>query len=108
VDPGSRRCTDAHHIQYQNPQASRAISLCAGSRSRKARYTSRSWVTPVTRRPGTADEATTTYTYDPVWTTEIATITDRLGHTTTIGYDARGNRTTITDALDHTTTFMRV
>src|SRR5439155_11576379 len=33
-------------------------------------------VTRVTRFPGTPDEAITTYTYDPVWTSESADITD--------------------------------
>jgi YD repeat-containing protein len=62
-------------------------------------------VTRVTRLPGTADEAITTYTYDPVWTSEVATITDPLNHTMTFEYDEQGNRKSVTDALNHTTTF---
>jgi RHS repeat-associated protein len=62
-------------------------------------------VKKMTRLPGTADEAITTYTYDPVWISEIVTITDPLNHTTTLSYDERGNRESVTDALNHTTTF---
>jgi RHS repeat-associated protein len=62
-------------------------------------------VTRVTRLPGTADEAITTYTYDPVWTSEVATITDPLLHTTTFDYDTHGNRTKVTDALSHQTVY---
>src|SRR5262249_42679429 len=58
----------------------------------------------VTRLPGTADEATTTYTYDPVFN-QVATITDALHHTTTFEYDAQGNRKSVTDALSHKTSF---
>jgi RHS repeat-associated protein len=48
---------------------------------------------------------TMTFTYDPVYS-QIATVTDPLGvgHTTTFGYDAKGNLTTITNALNKVTT----
>jgi YD repeat-containing protein len=59
----------------------------------------------VTRLPGTPDEAKTTYTYDLVWKSELATITDPLLHTTTFEYDERGNRKSVTDALNHKTTY---
>jgi RHS repeat-associated protein len=62
-------------------------------------------VTRVLRLPGTPDEAITTYTYDPVWKSEVATITDPLTHTTTFEYDASGNRKSVTDALNHKTSF---
>ncbi|HEU4890865.1 MAG TPA: RHS repeat-associated core domain-containing protein [Vicinamibacterales bacterium] len=59
----------------------------------------------VTRLPGTPDEAVTTYTYDPVWKNEIATVTDPLNHTVTFEYDERGNRKSLIDALNHKTSF---
>src|SRR5262249_46909197 len=68
-------------------------------------YDSLGRVTQVTRLPGTADQTATTYTYDPVWKSEVKTITDGLNHATTFGYDAQGNRTSVTDALSHTTSF---
>jgi RHS repeat-associated protein len=68
-------------------------------------YDSLGNVRTVTRLPGTADEAITTYTYDPVWTSEVATITDPLNHTITIEYDAKGNRKSATDALNHKTLY---
>jgi RHS repeat-associated protein len=67
-------------------------------------YDSLGRVWRVTRLPGTVDEARTTYSYDPKWPSEIATITDPLNHTTTFTYDARGNRESVTDALNHTVT----
>src|SRR5574338_167471 len=69
-------------------------------------YDDLSRVTTVTRSPGTADEAIRTYTYDPVWPREIATITDPLNHTTTFEYDERGNRKSIIDALNHKISFL--
>jgi len=61
-------------------------------------------VRTVTRLPATLNEATTTYTYEPVFN-QVATITDPLNHTTTLAYDAQGNRASVTDALQHTTSF---
>ncbi|HEU4890869.1 MAG TPA: RHS repeat-associated core domain-containing protein [Vicinamibacterales bacterium] len=63
-------------------------------------------VRSVTRLPGTPDEAVTTYTYDPVWPSEIATITDALQHTTTYEYDEHGNRKSVIDALGHKTSYL--
>jgi YD repeat-containing protein len=37
---------------------------------------------------------------------QVATITDPLNHTTTLGYDAKGNLVTTTDPLNHTTSFV--
>jgi len=59
----------------------------------------------VTRWPHRRRRAVTTYTYNPVWPSEVATITDPLQDTTTFEYDERGNRKSIIDALNHKTSF---
>lgn len=42
-------------------------------------------------------------TYEPTFN-QVATVTNPLNHTTTFGYDTKGNLTTITNALSKTTT----
>jgi RHS repeat-associated protein len=61
-------------------------------------------LTSVTQAAGTAEAASTSYTYDPA-TLGIATVTDPNGHVTSYTYDAEGNELTTTDALGSTTTF---
>ena len=51
----------------------------------------------------TANAVTTTYTYEPQFF-QLATVTDPLNHTWTIGYDALGRPTSATDPLTHQTT----
>ena len=58
----------------------------------------------VTHGFGTAQAATTSYTYDPN-TLGITAVTDPNGHVTSYTYDAQGNLLTKTDALSHTTTY---
>ena len=53
---------------------------------------------------GTAEEVTTTYTYEPAYN-QVATVTDPLDHTTTFAYDDLGRLTSVTDPLNHQTTF---
>jgi YD repeat-containing protein len=57
----------------------------------------------VTKLATTGNAVTTTFTYEPTYY-QVATVTDLLNHTTTFGYDAKGNLTTITNALSKTTT----
>jgi RHS repeat-associated protein len=59
-------------------------------------------LTQQTQGFGTADAATTSYTYDNL-TDEIATITDGLSHTTRYEYDSAGNRLSSKDGLDRAT-----
>jgi len=56
----------------------------------------------VTHGAGTADAATTSYTYDPA-TLGITSITDPDGNVTTSSYDADGNLLYSTDPLGNTT-----
>jgi RHS repeat-associated protein len=56
-----------------------------------------------TEAAGTAQAATTSYTYDT--TSNIASSTDPLGNVTVYTYDARGNKLTQTDPLGKTTTW---
>ena len=51
---------------------------------------------------GTPDAATTSFTYEPVFS-QLATITDPLNHTTTLSHDAAGSLTAIIDPLGHQT-----
>lgn len=67
-------------------------------------YDSASNLTSITRLAGTDDAVTTTLTYEPNYQ-QVATITDPLSHTTSLGYDSQGNLTSITDPLSHQTTF---
>lgn len=75
--------------------------------SRKTAYTydAKGNVLTVTRLATTPQAVTTTFTYEPTFN-QIATVTDPLGvgHTTTFGYDPKGNLTTITNALNKITT----
>jgi YD repeat-containing protein len=57
----------------------------------------------VTKLATTPQAVTTTFTYEPTFN-QVATVTDPLSHTTTFGYDAKGNLTTITNALSKITT----
>ncbi|MGH7391689.1 MAG: RHS repeat-associated core domain-containing protein, partial [Candidatus Rokuibacteriota bacterium] len=60
-------------------------------------------VLTATRLVGTPNAVTTTYTYETMFN-QVATVTDPLGHTTTLGYDGLGNLTTITNPLGHQVT----
>ena len=66
-------------------------------------YDAKGNVLTVTKLATTPQAVTTTFTYEPVFN-QVATVTDPLSHTTTFGYDAKGNLTTITNALSKTTT----
>ena len=57
-----------------------------------------------TQGAGTAQAATTSYTYDPV-TLGLTAVTDPDGGITTSTYDAQGNLLTQTDPLGRTTTY---
>lgn len=58
-------------------------------------------LTEVTRGAGTADAATTRYTYGPA--TLVSSMTDGNGHVTRYRYDPEGNPTTVTDARGYST-----
>jgi RHS repeat-associated protein len=57
----------------------------------------------VTRGAGTAEAATTRYTYGPA--TLVGSMTDGLGHVTRYRHDAEGNPTRVTDARGYSTVF---
>ena len=57
----------------------------------------------VTRLANTSP-VTTSYTYTPAFS-ELASITDPLGHVWTLNYDSLGNLTSIVDPLTHQITF---
>jgi RHS repeat-associated protein len=81
------------------------VTLVVDGLSRRTEYTydDDGHVLTETRLEGTLDEVTTTFTYEPVFG-QLATITDPLLHTWTVGYDASGKRTSTTDPLSHQTT----
>ncbi len=60
-------------------------------------------LTSVTSAYGTADAATTSYTYYDDG--RKATETDPRGHTTTYNYDPAGRLTSVVDAVNHTTAY---
>ncbi len=59
-------------------------------------------VLTVKRLAGTPDAVTTTFTYEPLFN-QVATITDPLSHTWTVGYDTQGKIASVTDPLTHQT-----
>jgi RHS repeat-associated protein len=67
-------------------------------------YDSASRLTSATQAFGTADAATTSYTYYNDG--RKATETDALSHTTTYNYDAAGRLTSTVDAQSHTTAYV--
>jgi RHS repeat-associated protein len=60
-------------------------------------------VLTITPLAGTPSAVTTTFTYEPQFF-QLATVTDPLSHTWTIGYDPLGRATSITDPLSNQTT----
>jgi RHS repeat-associated protein len=73
---------------------------------RRTEYTRNSAgkVLTVTRLAGTGNAVTSTFTYDPQYS-QVATVTDPLNHTWSVGYDAQGRLASLTDPLTHQTTF---
>jgi RHS repeat-associated protein len=69
-----------------------------------ADYYTSNVLTSETRGYGSLNPATTLYTYDPLGSLGIASITDPLQHTTRATYDVNDNEVTATDALNRTTT----
>jgi RHS repeat-associated protein len=63
-------------------------------------YDAKGNLTSVTQLAGTPDARTTSYTYEPTFN-QIATVTDPLNHTWTMGYDALGRFTSVRDPLTH-------
>jgi RHS repeat-associated protein len=93
---------EAQQTTYEWQAGTNLLLSVTDQLSRKTAYTydSKGNVLTVTRLATTPNAVTTTFTYDPVYS-QIATVTDPLGvgHTTTFGYDAKGNLKTITNAL---------
>jgi RHS repeat-associated protein len=98
---------EAQETTYEWQAGTNLLLSVTDTLSRKTAYTydSKGNVLTVTRLATTPQAVTTTFTYEPTYN-QIATVTDPLGvgHTTTFGYDAKGNLTTITNALNKVTT----
>jgi YD repeat-containing protein len=71
------------------------------SRRTEHTYDSAGHVLTTTRLAGTSDAVTTTYTCEPTFF-QVATVTDPLGHTWAMNYNA-GRLTGVTDPLSHQT-----
>jgi RHS repeat-associated protein len=84
---------------------SNLVTATVDGLSRRTEYTydTSGHVLTVTHLAGTADAVTTTSTYEPLFN-QLATVTDPLNHTWTLGYDAHGRLTGVTDPLSHHTT----
>jgi RHS repeat-associated protein len=61
-------------------------------------------LTSITRASGTADAATTSYTYDPA-TLGVSTVTDPNGNVSTNTYDSSGNLLSAVDPLGNTISY---
>jgi RHS repeat-associated protein len=80
-------------------------SLLVDGVARRTEYTYDNFghVLTTTQLAGTADAATTTFTYEPMFF-QLATVTDPLHHTWTLSYDGSGRLTGASDPLSHQTT----
>ena len=104
------RITINQHAGKQSRQQNSQLSVLqfvlsstdALNRQTASTYDGNGKVLSVTRLAGTSGAVTTTYTYDPVFG-DVATVTDPLGHTSTVTYDAAGRPSGATDALGHHT-----
>ncbi len=67
-------------------------------------YDSLGNVTSVTRLSSTSNAATTNYTYTTQFS-ELASVTDPLGHTWSLAYDGHGNLSSVSDPIGHSTSF---
>jgi YD repeat-containing protein len=98
---------EAQETTYEWQAGTNLLLSVTDQLSRKTAYTydAKGNVLTVTRLATTPQAVTTTFTYEPTYN-QIATVTDPLGagHTTTFGYDTKGNLTTITNALNKITT----
>jgi YD repeat-containing protein len=68
-------------------------------------YDSTGRVLTTTRMAGTSEAATTTYTYEPAFH-QLATVTDPLQHTWTLGYNAQARLSSSSDPLSHQSTIV--
>ncbi len=98
---------EAQETTYEWQAGTNLLLSVTDQLSRKTAYTydAKGNVLTVTRLATTPQAVTTTFTYEPTYN-QIATVTDPLGagHTTTFGYDTKGNLATITNALNKITT----
>ena len=90
---------------YERQASTNLTTAVVDALGRRTTYAYDGWgnVSSETRLAGTADAVTTTFTYEPVYH-QLATVTDPLQHTTTLGYGARGKLVSVRDPLGHETT----
>jgi RHS repeat-associated protein len=89
---------------YERPTHNNFVGAIVDGLNRRTEYTydSAGHILTVKRLANTPDWVQTTYTYEPQFN-QLATITDPLTHTWTIGYDALGKIANVTDPLTHHT-----
>jgi RHS repeat-associated protein len=90
---------------YERQAATDLPTAVVDGLSRRTEYTydTAGHVLTTTKLAGTADAATTTFTYEATFF-QLATVTDPLHHTWTMGYDASGQLVSTSDPLSHQTT----
>jgi RHS repeat-associated protein len=84
---------------------SNLVTAVVDGLSRRTEYTydSSGHILNTTRLAGTSDAVTTSFTYEPVFF-QLATFTDPLNHTWTLGYGQTGKLTSVSDPLSHQST----
>ena len=97
--------TEQRTITTERQPRSNLVMAVVDGLNRRTEYTydGTGHVRTMTRLAGTLDAAMTTFTYEPQFN-QLATITDPLLHTWTLGYDTLGRLTSATDPLTHVTT----
>ena len=90
-------------VQAERDSANRPLTVMdALGRTTTYGYNAAGDLTSVTLLTGTPNAVSYEFGYEPVFH-QLASITDPLGHTTTVRRDAAGNATGVTDPLGHTT-----
>ena len=98
--------TIAQTITYERNSSTNIISAITDDLGRRVEFErdADGFITEVTALPGTSNEATWQYTYEPNYH-GLATATDPLNHTSTYTYDAGGSMIGAKNALNHQYSF---
>jgi len=98
--------TEQQTVTYERQAGTNKVLSVINPLGRKTTYTyyPAGGVQSITRLSDTAAAATANFTYDPTFN-QLSSVTDSLNHTTSFGYDVKGNLISVTDPLNHQTTY---